>query len=138
MALSADREVKFYASQELIELGVDDNVLIYKGALVGLNAGTGYARPLSAGDAFVGLAFKQADNTITGHTAGGVSTKLHQNIDAVLPLAGVTITDIGAEVYASDDATLTLTATGNSRIGRIVAVEGTGLARVRLQPVAST
>jgi len=137
MALSADQEVKFYASQELVELGVDDNVVIYKGALVGLNAATGYARPLVAGDAFVGLAYRQADNTVAGHTAGGVSVKLHQNIDAVLPLSGVSVTDIGAEVYASDDATLTLTATGNSRIGRIVAVEGSGLARVRLKPVFS-
>ena len=34
MALTADRELKFFASQELIDLGVDDNVKIYKGGLV--------------------------------------------------------------------------------------------------------
>ena len=138
MALSANREVKFFVTQEQIELGVDDNVNIYKGAFVGLNAATGYARPLAAGDAFLGVALKPADNTIAGHSAGGIDVTLHQNIDITHALASVAVTDIGAQVYASDDGTLTLTAGGNSRVGRIVAVEGANLARVRCQPVAST
>lgn len=137
MALTANQEVKHFTSQELIDLGVDDNVNIYKGAFVGLNAATGYARPLVAGDAYLGLAYAQADNTVAGHTAGGIDVRLHQNVDVVHTLSGVALTDIGAVVYASDDGTLTLTAAGNSRVGRVVAVEGTNLARVRLQPTAS-
>ena len=138
MALSADREVKFYASQELVDLPVDDNVTIYKGAFVGINASTGYARPLTAGDDFTGVAYAQADNTISGHAAAGINARLHQNVDIVHTLAGVAATDIGSVVYASDDGTLTLTASGNSRVGRIVAIEGTNLVRVRCQPIAST
>lgn len=50
MPLSANRDVQFYSVQELIDIPVDDNVNIYKGALVGRNRSTGYARPLTAGD----------------------------------------------------------------------------------------
>jgi len=138
MALSGNRELQFYTSRELIDLPVEDNVNIYKGALVGLNASTGYARPLVAGDVFAGVAYSQADNTISGHSGGGLTVRLHQEIDMIHVLGGVGQTDVGSVVYASDDGTLTLTASGNSRVGRIVAVEGTDLVRVRCQPIAST
>jgi 3D (Asp-Asp-Asp) domain-containing protein len=137
MALSSNRELKFYASQELIDVPVDDNVNIYKGAFVGANSSTGYARPLTADDDFLGVAYKQADNTVSGHTAGGITVRLHQSVDIVHTLSGVAATDIGSVVYASDDGTLTLTSTGNSRVGRIVAIEGTNLVRVRCHPIAS-
>ena len=135
MALTADREVQFYASQELIDIPVDDNVVIYKGAFVGRNRSTGYARGLVAGDEFLGVAYRQADNTISGHTAGGINVRLHQSIDIVHTLTGVTTADIGKDVYASDDTTLTLGPTGNSRVGRMVTVEATNTARVRCQPL---
>lgn len=137
MALSADREVKFYATQELIDLPVDDNVVIYKGAFVGRNRSTGYARALTAGDEFLGVAYAQADNTLTGHSAGGINVKLHQGIDIVHALTSVANADIGKDVYASADNTLTLTPTGSSRIGRVVAVEASNTARVRCQPTVS-
>jgi hypothetical protein len=137
MALTADREVQFFASQELIDLPVDDNVVIYKGALVGRNRSTGYARALTAGDEFLGVAYQQADNTVTGHTAGGIDVRLHQAIDIVHTLSGVVTGDIGKDVYASDDETLTLTPTSNSRVGRVVAVESTNTARVRCAPLKS-
>ncbi|MCC6358534.1 MAG: hypothetical protein IT450_07320 [Phycisphaerales bacterium] len=135
MALTANRDLLFYTSRELIEVPVDDNANIFKGALVGRKRATGYARPLVAGDEFLGVAYKQADNTVAGHTAGGISVRLYQAIDIVHTLTGVAVADIGKDVYASDDATLTLTPTGNSRIGRVISVESTNLARVRIQPV---
>ena len=137
MALSADRDLKFFVSQELIEIPVKDNVCIYKGALVGRDRSTGYARPLTAGDDFLGVAFKQADNTVGDHIAGGISVKLHQHVDVIHALSGVSSADIGRAVYASDDTTLVTYSFGGSRIGRVVAVEGTGLARIRCQPVMS-
>lgn len=138
MALSADRELALYASAELVELGLDDNVLIYKNAFVGKNTSTGYVRPLVAGDPFVGIAYSRADNTQSGHAAGKVRVRLHQNVDIVHTLTSVAVANVGADVYASADGTLTLTSTNNSRIGRVVAVEGTNLARIRCQPVFST
>jgi len=135
MALTADRNVEFYVSQELVDIPVDDNLKIYKGAFVGRNRSTGYARALAAGDEFLGLAYRLADNTVTGHAAGGINVRLHQAVDIVHALAGVTVGDMGKDVYASADDTLTLSPAGNSRVGRVVAVEGTGLARVRCKPV---
>jgi hypothetical protein len=137
MALTADRELDLFASRELIEVAVDDNVLIYKGAFVGRNRATGYARPLTAGDEFLGVAYAQADNTISGHTAGGINVKLHQDIDVVVDLTGVAQGDIGKDAYASADDTVTLSPDGNSRIGRVVAVDSINAARVRCQPIAS-
>ncbi len=137
MALTADRSLDFFTSPELVDVPVADNVVIYKGGLVGRQRSTGYARPLVAGDEFLGVAYQRADNTIAGHTAGGINVRVHQNIDVVHALTGVVTGDIGKDVYASDDATLTLSPAGNSRIGRIVAVEATSLARVRCQPLAS-
>jgi len=136
MALTANRNVDFYASQELIDLPVDDNVVIHKGAFVGHNRATGFAHALVAGDEFLGVAYQQADNTVADHTAGGINVRLHQSVDIVHALSGVTVTDIGKDVYANADDTLTLTPAGNSRIGRIVAVENTNTARVRCQPAA--
>lgn len=138
MALSSNRELQFYASRELVDIPVDDNVNIHKGALAGINSSTGYARPLIAGDNFAGVAYAQADNTVAGHSAGGITVRLHQEIDIIHTLTGVSQTNIGSAVYASNDETLTLTASGNSRVGRIVAIEGTNLVRVRCQPIAST
>jgi hypothetical protein len=136
MALTADRNVNFYASPELVDIPVDDNVKIYKGALVGRNRTTGYARALVAGDDFLGVAYRLADNTITGHTAGGLTVRLHQAVDIVHALTGVVQADLGKDVYASADDTLTLAPAGNSRLERIVDVEAADTARVRCQPVA--
>lgn len=135
MALTANRELRFFTSQELIEVGVDANANVYKGALVGRNRTTGFARPLVGNDDFLGVAYKQADNTFAGNVAGGTLVKLHQRIDIIHALTGVAQGDVGKDVYASADDTLTLTPTNSSRIGRVVGVEGTNTARVRCQPV---
>lgn len=135
MALSADRNLEYFTSQQFIEVPVDDNEVIYKGAFVGRNRSTGYARALTAGDEFLGIAYQQADNTIGGHTAGGINVRLFQAIDIVHTLTSVANADIGKDVYASADDTLTLTPIGNSRVGRIISVEATNSARIRVQPV---
>lgn len=136
MALSANRELKYYASQERIELPVDADVNIFKGAFVGRNPTSGYARPLLAGDAFLGIAYRAADNS--DGSAGDITVDLLQNIDIVHPLTGVGVDDIGKPVFVSADDTLSLLDLGYAPLGRIVAVEGTNLARVRCEPVAST
>ncbi len=134
MALTANRDLQFFTTQELVNLPLDDDVIVYKGAFVGRNRSTGYARPLVAGDEFLGVAYRQADNTVAGHTAGGIDVILHQQVDIVHALSGVTNADVGKDVYANADDVLTLTPASNSRVGRIVAVDGTNTARVRCQP----
>lgn len=134
MALSANRDVKFYASQELLDLPVKDDVNIYKGAFVGVDSATGYVRPLVAGDAFAGIAYQQADNTGTGHANGAVRVRLHQHVDIVHAVSGATIADVGAAVYASDDGTLTTTEGSNTAVGTLVGIESSGIGRVRCTP----
>lgn len=137
MPMTANRELSFYPTYDGVDIGVDANANIYKGALVGRNRSTGYARPLVAGDEFLGVAYRQANNTLPGNTAGGINVRLHQAIDVVAPVSAVATGDIGREVFASADDTLTLTPSGNSRVGRVVAIESSGVARVRCQPLPS-
>jgi len=90
--------------------------IIYEGAAVGDN-GSGYARPLVAGDPFRGFAAMRADNA--AGAAGAVQVELRNEGQVQLSIASLAITDVGKPVYASDDATFSLTATSNSFIGRV-------------------
>lgn len=58
--------------------------------------------------------------------------------DFELPLTGVAVTNIGAAVYASDDATLTLTSTANSFAGWVLGVPKANTIVLRLDPYNAT
>ena len=92
---------------ELIDYPVIADDIIYQGAAVGENA-SGYARPLTAGDPFLGIATHRADNT--GGAAGDVT---------VAGATAITANDHPL-VYAADDDTFTLTAGSNTPVGRVV------------------
>ncbi len=91
--------------------------IIYEGAAVGEN-GSGYARPLTAGDAFLGFAEKQADNSDGAAGAVNVRVKTKGKIKAAISGLDITANDRPA-VYMSDDNTFTLTPTSNSLIGYV-------------------
>ena len=63
MSLSANRDLPRFVDQELRSLKVKAAAHIYKGAFVGIDRASGYARALAAGDLFVGVAYEEADNT---------------------------------------------------------------------------
>lgn len=128
MALSANQEVQRYVDQELRSYAVAASTQVFKGAFVGLTSG--YARGLVAGDAFVGLAYEEGDNS--SGSAGDVSVRVYTQGDFQLALSGAAITDLGASVYASDDETLTLTSTNNSLVGKMVGFISSGVIIVRL------
>lgn len=98
--------------------------IIYEGAAVGDN-GSGYARPLVAGDPFRGFCKYRADNSIGA--AGAVKVEVVHEGRIELAISGLAITDVGKPVYASDDNVFTLTATGNSYIGRVIRWVSTGV-----------
>ena len=108
--------------QRPFELGTINEVpviagdIISEGAAVGDN-GSGYARPLQAGDYFYGFAEQNADNA--AGAAGDVKVRVRTQGAVQVPISGLAITNIGAAVYASDDNTFTLTATDNTYIGRL-------------------
>lgn len=102
--------------------------IIYEGAAVGIVVGTGHARPLEAGDLFVGFAVTKADNSTGAAAAMNVRVKRYGEV--VLPVTNVAITDIGKPVYASDDDTFVLTASTNTQIGRVKRFISSGYAVV--------
>lgn len=98
--------------------------IIYEGAAVGDN-GSGFARPLVAGDPFLGFAQERADNA-TG-AAGDKRVRVLDYGKRVLPITSLAITDRGKPVYASDDNAYTLTASTNTYIGTVSRWISTGI-----------
>jgi predicted RecA/RadA family phage recombinase len=129
MALTANREVDRYVDQELRTLPVKGGAHVYKGALVGLTGG--FARGLAAGDPFVGIAYAEADNS--AGSDGDQVVRVFTLGDFEHALGSASRANNGAAVYASDDATLTLTASGNSLVGRQVDVPAAGRIVLRLR-----
>lgn len=119
-----------YELGDINEIPVIASDIIYEGAAVGDNA-SGYARPLVAGDPFRGFAEQKADNS--AGAAGAVNVRVRRRGTVVLTLTSLAVTDIGKVVYASDDNTFTLTASTNTLIGHVVAVDGTNLAKVAFE-----
>lgn len=131
MATLAADSVRDYESHDgsiFNDLPVIASDIIYEGAAVGEN-GSGYARPLVAGDPFLGFALRQADNS--AGAAGAVNVKLRCNGFVKLAIASIAITaNDGPPVYASDDDTFTLTASTNTKIGSVHRWISTGYAIV--------
>jgi hypothetical protein len=112
--LAADKARDFQLG-DLEEYPVIASDIIYEGAAVGEN-GSGYARPLAAGDRFLGFAQRGADNS--AGAAGAINVVVLTRGRAKLAISGLAITaNDRPAVYASDDDTFTLTATSNSLIG---------------------
>ena len=119
-----------YELGDLNEFPVIASDIIYEGAAVGDN-GSGYARPLVAGDPFRGFAIENVNNS-TG-AAGDKRVKVKKWGEIVLSITSLAITDVGKAVYASDDDTFTLTAGSNSHIGFVSRCQATGSGVVAFQ-----
>lgn len=92
--------------------------IIYGGAAVGESSSAGTARPLVGGDNFLGFCDERADNSTGAASAINVKVK-HRGV-VKLSVTGVSSTaQVGDTVYASDDDTFTLTASGGSSIGKV-------------------
>jgi hypothetical protein len=135
MATLAADKIRKFALGDFEDYPVVANDIIYGGAAVGIEAVGGNARPLVAGDAFVGFADSPADNT--GGAAAAIRVRTRKRGAIPLPVTGVVATTLpGAAVYASDDDTFTLTASTNSFIGRVSRVVSAGNAIVEYGPLA--
>jgi hypothetical protein len=136
MALSANRELDRYVDQELRALPIKASTSIHKGALLGIDSATGCVRGLVAGDAFAGVAYEEMDNDTV--TDGAVKVRAYMVGDFEVPLGSAGLDDNGKVVYASDDATFTLTSTDNSAVGRQVDVVGSSTIILRIKSVFSS
>ncbi|GAB5390186.1 MAG: hypothetical protein Alpg2KO_31540 [Alphaproteobacteria bacterium] len=129
MATLSQNTPRTYGSSNVIEeypVIADDK--IFEGAAVGEN-GSGYSRPLVAGDTFQGFAVRAADNA--GGAAGDVDVRVRTRGEVELTISAIGITaNDRAPVYASDDDTFTLTSTSNTLIGFVKRWVSTGVAIV--------
>ena len=103
---------------------------VYRGSLVAINAAGTMQRIQTSGSvAFLGMAGQRLDNT-------GSASASSAKIEALkgtwgIPVPSATAANINANVYATDDGTLTLTAGSNLLVGTLVGIEG-GLTYVSL------
>lgn len=106
------------------ELPVIASDIIYEGSVVGESSSTGTARPLVAGDVFLGFAAQQVDNS-TGAAAARNVRLITAGSVWLTVTNGDNINDVGDTVYASDEDAFVLTATGNTAIGKIIRYDAT-------------
>lgn len=126
MALSANTP-RAYQVGDNESYPVAASVTVYEGAAIGENA-SGYARPLTAGDVFLGFAIEPvASQSSAG--AARVEVKTRGRVQLAISSIAVTAND-RPPVYASDDGTFTLTASTNSLIGYVSRWVSTGVAIV--------
>lgn len=111
---------------------IADNVHIYQGALVQINA-SGYATPAgtatqSDSHTFVtwGRAAREYDNTVTGHSLGALLVEVEVGIEYwdILATDSLAQANVGATVYAEDDHTVRATSNSTTRAaaGKLVGV----------------
>ena len=131
MALAANRDVDHYIDQELRSFQVAASAHVFKGAVVGLSA-AGHARPLTAGDPFVGMAYEEMDNT--SGADGDLSVRVYTLGDFGHPLSGAVLADVGRPVFASADDTLTFTGSPNSYVGVVQDFVSAGEIILRIDP----
>ncbi len=109
------------------EVGEKDGVLgsspmavdvIYRGAMVMHNT-AGFLAPCAtgAGGRFAGVAEETVDNS--AGSAGDKECRHKREGLYLLEGTGFVQADVGLDVYASDDQTITKTSTNNPKVGRI-------------------
>lgn len=109
-----------------IPVPIADNVHIYQGGMVQLDA-NGRANPAAGTNTtnlIVGRAYEEYDNTVAGHSAGALTVEVEQgsfmfDINATHPPLQA---NVGAEVYASDDHTISINSGDGGPVGILLAI----------------
>lgn len=120
MALSANAAYAYEADDNpaFNHLPVQASVTVYAGAALTIDS-NGDAGPLATSETFVGFATQKVDNSSGAAAADDV--QIRQRGKVVLTVVGVDDdNDVGSAVYATDDGTFTLTASGALQIGKVV------------------
>lgn len=116
MALSADTVRQYRNCAPIIDIPAVANDILYRGAALEDTSGT--ADVLSGTGVFIGFSAAKCDNT--GGAASAKDVSVIPEGEVYLSVAGVTSEDDNnTAVYATDDTTFTLTASGATSIGKI-------------------
>lgn len=124
-ALSANRDTKERAST-LFSFPVAASTKIYQGSLVAINA-SGLAVPASTSTTLkcVGRAEFLADNS--AGLASAINVQVKRGCFKFTNGESITLANVGANAYLTDDQTVGITATGKSIAGVIRDVEADGV-----------
>lgn len=125
--LSVDK-VRDLKPGDLNDIPVIASDIIYGGAATGMVKASGHARPLVAGDRFLGFAQRQVDNS-TG-AAAAKNVRLVREGIVTVPITGALITDVGCHVWATDDDVFTFTGVGGTYVGRVARFVSAGIVDV--------
>jgi hypothetical protein len=137
MTTLAARAIRNYYVGNVEDYPIIAGDTIFEGAAVGENA-AGFARPLQAGDVFLGFADETVNNDSGAAGDQEVLVRTRGRLDlAVVGATAVTVND-RPPVYASDDDTFTLTATANSKIGHVSRFISSGQAVVEFDAMLAT
>ena len=110
------------------EVPVIASDIIYEGAAAGVVPSSGHAQPLTSSDVFAGFAEAKADNS--DGSAADINVRVIESGKVQLSVSGVTITDKGQPVYATDDDTFTLSPVGGVFVGFVHRFVSSGIAVV--------
>jgi hypothetical protein len=107
MALTANKNRPTKGASGLQSFAVENNVHIYKSALVVAN-NAGYAEPATnaSGKVLLGIAYEECDNTLAGHAQGGKSVRVYRGGQFLLTTADLVQADVGLKCYIADDDTV--------------------------------
>jgi hypothetical protein len=119
LAADKPRQYDFGPEPLYTEYPIIASDTVYQGAAVGESSSAGTARPLVAGDTFLGFADEQTANEGGAASAKNVRVRTRGVIKLSVATAA-SAADNDDAVYASDDDTFTKASTGNTQIGKIL------------------
>jgi len=130
MSLTANKP-RAYELGERNDLTLVASTQIFEGAAVGIVKATGLARSLQSTDRFAGFAEQRVDSTTGADFRwAGTTVRVVDEGEVQLSVAGVTITDVGLPVYATDEDTFALTPVGGVFVGFVKRFVAAGIAVV--------
>lgn len=129
-ALTANADRARMVDQDVRTFPVGGSRHIFRSGLVGLDP-AGMLKPFEPGDLFAGVAYEEKDNS--AGAAGALNCRVYTLGDFVLPLTGVDEEDIGKPAFATADDACALTGHPDAFVGRVLGVNGTNEAIVRLR-----
>lgn len=133
MAATANQTIKAQEPRSRRGMPVAASTKLYQGTLAFINA-AGYADDdtNSGANVLAGVVAEEADNGSGGN--GDKNVEVYQRGMFYLPGSGFSQGDVGSLVYASDNFTVTTTATSNTLVGRIKEFVSATLVGVELEP----
>ncbi len=112
MALTASkqRRVVAFGASTRRNYDCDPSVIIFEGAIIGLNKSSGFSRPFVIGDVFLGIAMHDYTNPSASASIDKPLSVEFDQIETFYQTIGNG--DVGKNIYPSDDSVITLSVPG--------------------------